>query len=420
MNRAPRTRTDDDRRPRKGRTPEAEHAAAKRIARQLSGLWAGGRTGRTGRRTYTMNIRGRGRRFDDDGKQIDGLDRIIAGLDYAAREGKSARRRDELEAEGGWDRQEMADVLTLIDGKTTRRVNSIALSGIVELPMTDGADPDASKAMRLDIAHGLQDWFNDRDLAVHWAIHSHNDKGEFQPHIHFTATRRPVRVNPMTMEHEVEVAGAKGRAGTPPVLETRAELRAFRHDVAAIVNAAADRRGLMLEGGRWDGGNFTDVDHERVPRANRHVAAQKVVEGKAEIEAQIDRAYDPTQQAAIRAERAAYGAKREAEKAEKQRAKKAQADWERMERLEKLDAVDRTVAADREKHAEDSGRKQAEMTGPAARAIRTLLTRDLGWKNADAEALLERGDVDENLRLLSAKRKGVEALEKQLETAIAA
>lgn len=317
------------------RMMETEQAAAARIARQLGGLWGGGRTGRTGRRTYAGTVKAVGRKQG-------GVRHLINGLDYAGRGEGWEHRSDELELEGGRSRAEMRGVIEAADEATTRKNGTYALTGILELPMTAGMNPDASKAMRESIAEGLEHWFESRGLPCHWAIHSHNDKGQFQPHLHFTTTRRPVRQ--VDGQWIAEAGGARGRPGVSAILQTRDELKTWRGEVAEIVNEAAAAHGLRLVGGEWDGGSFRDIDHERAGAAQGRVpmAVLKAQDAdkRPETKAREAAVYTPAGADTIRAEREAWGFKRRREDLRLHRERRREKDRARRERIERAGGVD--------------------------------------------------------------------------------
>src|SRR5512135_2589964 len=54
-------------------------------------------------------------------RKTGGAARAIAGLDYDAREGRHSGRSDELESEGGRDREEMATILQAAEAANTRK-----------------------------------------------------------------------------------------------------------------------------------------------------------------------------------------------------------------------------------------------------------------------------------------------------------
>jgi len=234
-----------------------------KMGRLVDDHWLSRRSSRVGPTGRTFHIQ-----VKSTGRGNGGAAKAIAGLDYNAREGKHARRRDELELEGGRDRREMAEIVRAAERANQRKNGKISLSGEIELPARFTA------VARKAAAEGIAQWFESRGCPAHWAIHTLNDRKEFQPHLHWTASARPV----------VQVGGrwvgtAPGRQGEPvkAVIAGPAAMQAFRRDIAGIINSVAGEHRIELEAA-WSGGRLADTGIERPAKARLPIAVYKARE----------------------------------------------------------------------------------------------------------------------------------------------
>lgn len=113
-----------------------------------------------------------------------GARRAVAGLDYDARQGAHSGRRDELEAEGGRSREEMAAILEAAEAANPRKNGKVALDLEIELPI------QATEEQRRWIVERVAAWFEVQGCPIHWAIHGRNSEKHRQPHFHATVTKR--------------------------------------------------------------------------------------------------------------------------------------------------------------------------------------------------------------------------------------
>lgn len=381
-----------------------DHAPA---APQHGAQPACGRIGDNGERCFHA-------RFERKGKEQGGAAKAIAGMDYDARVGPWDRRSDELEAESGRSRTEMAALLTAAEQATTRKNGKFLLDGIIELPL------HGNQAFRRDIAEQIAAWFEARECPFHWAIHSHNSAGRYQPHMHFTTTMRPVRRG-SDGAWFAESAGAKGRPGCKPVLDSIGECKQWREELAGIVNRAATNHRVELDA-KWSGKGFREIGKDRLPKKRLPIAeyyrqtrgALSPVRNYNELAENA-----PDEARALRKswaqERAEEAAAEKSRKAETARQKQQQT-------LERLDAISREdFEAEQHRLASDHARKLSEAR-PAVPPGEKLLAwgRDLQGRGFDIpeETFQDAGELGRTCRLLQqaerARKAEVEQLEKQL------
>lgn len=193
-----------------------------------------------------------------------GARRAGGSLDYDARVGRHRSRADELETEGGTDRKDMAKALQASEDATGRKNGVVARRIIAELPAE--MDADARRA----VAERVAAWFADQGHPTHWAVHSHNGQGEFQPHLHMTVVARRCRLEGGAWKAApAGRSGVKGGGGEKPILAGPAALQHWRREVmAAAINTVAVERGIRLAAA-WHGGRLTETGIDRPAKRRR-------------------------------------------------------------------------------------------------------------------------------------------------------
>lgn len=272
-----------------------------------------GRVGSTGR---TMHAR-----VTSITRANGGAPRAAGSLDYDARIGRHRSRADELETEGGTDRKEMSRALQASEEATSRKNGVVARRIIAELPAEMDADA------RRVVAERVAAWFIERGHPTHWAVHSHNGKGEYQPHLHMTVVARRC-----WLEGDVWKAALAGRSGVAggggekPVLAGPAALQHWRRAVmAATINAVAAERGIQLATA-WHGGRLAETGINRPPKRRRPEVALRAPDRSWTDDnglGAINAAIDAGDEATVRATRAAYVEQQRQVVAERRRTKAA-------------------------------------------------------------------------------------------------
>jgi hypothetical protein len=244
-----------------------------------------GRVGTSGRTFHA--------RVQSIGKHTGGVAKAIRGLGYDKREGKYTQRADELEVSGGRSTDEMTEILKAVDQAVTRKNGQLALDYEIELPHV------MTRQARQQVAEQIAAWFEDRGVPCHWAVHSHNDRGELQPHLHMTTTSRAVRRHLDGGREAPDSDGVGGwevvtRGAT--VIGGPAMMQHFRREVLArTINQVAAEHGIDL-GTTWHGGRLEETGIDRPAKRRRpmlaikrEAAATADDRGLAAINAAIDR-----------------------------------------------------------------------------------------------------------------------------------
>lgn len=188
-------------------------------------------------------------RVNPIGRDTGGAKKAIAGLDYDARQGKHTKRMDELELEGGRDREEMAAALLATEVANSRSNGKVALDLEIELPAASTAD------QRRQIAEWIAEFFEGKGCPTHWAIHSHNSAKAYQPHLHMTTTARPVE-QAESGQWIGTAPGWKGHPGVPAAINGPEEMRHFRRQIVAGGIKA-------ITGLDWHGGRLAETGIDR-------------------------------------------------------------------------------------------------------------------------------------------------------------
>lgn len=186
-----------------------------------------------------------------------GARRAVAGLDYDARQGTHSGRRDELEAEGGRSREEMAAILEAAETANPRKNGKVALDLEIELPI------QATEEQRRRIVERVAAWFEAQGCSIHWAIHSRNSAKRKQPHFHATVTARPVRL--VDGRWVGTSPGRRSQPGPPAVIDGPEAMAHFRRRVVAT--AIQDVTGLGWHGGRLEETGINRPAKARLPMA---------------------------------------------------------------------------------------------------------------------------------------------------------
>lgn len=244
-----------------------------------------GRVGTSGRTFHA--------RVQSVGKHTGGIAKAIRGLGYDKREGKHTQRANELEVSGGRSTDEMTEILKAVDQAVTRKNGQLALDYEIELPHV------MTRQARQQVAEQIATWFEDRGVPCHWAVHSHNDRGELQPHLHMTTTSRAVRRHLDGGRDAPDSDGVGGwevvtRGAT--VIGGPAMMQHFRREVLAqTINQVAAEHGIDL-GTTWHGGRLEETGIDRPAKRRRpmlaikrEAAATADDRGLAAINAAIDR-----------------------------------------------------------------------------------------------------------------------------------
>lgn len=254
-------KTDDLNSTRPGRLDRREEIEAEQLVRaarqMLRALEApasipSGRIGPLGRTFHC--------RVSTIGRKSGGAAKAIAGLAYDKREAAHGSRRDEMESEGGRSTEEMTAILQAVDQAVVRKNGVLALDLEIELP----GEFDAGQ--RRQVAEAIAGWFEEQGCPTHWAIHSHNEYGRYQPHLHTTTTPRRV-----TDDLVVSTSG-------PTAINGPAEMMYFRREiVAGAINDVARDNGVELPAG-WHGGRLVETGIDRPAKRRRPIVAIKAAE----------------------------------------------------------------------------------------------------------------------------------------------
>jgi hypothetical protein len=161
----------------------------------------------------------------------------------------------------------MEEILVKACQAQTRKNGVAALTLKIELP------GEMNAHQRKEIAEAIAGYFEGRDCPCHWAVHSHNEKMAYQPHLHMTVTNRAVRE--VGGSWIAEAAGTRGRPGSRPIIDGPAEMKQFRREVvAAAINAVAERHGVALAAA-WHGGTLRETGIDRLAKKRIPMAAYK-------------------------------------------------------------------------------------------------------------------------------------------------
>jgi hypothetical protein len=192
---------------------------------------------------------------------------IRSRLHYDRRDAEHANRVDELESEGGRTNSEMEEILVKACEAQTRKNGLAGLTLKIELPA------EMTAHQRKEVAEAIEGFFEGRECPCHWAIHSHNEKGGYQPHLHMTVTNRAVVKTDAGWL--AEAAGTRGRPGSRPVIDGPAEMKRFRREVVAgAINDVAARHGVALAAA-WHGGTLKETGIDRMAKRRVPMAAYK-------------------------------------------------------------------------------------------------------------------------------------------------
>jgi len=273
-----------------------------------------------------------------------GAKRAIAGLDYDARRGKHSARRDELEAEGGRTREEMAMILAAAEAANSRKNGKVALDLEIELPL------QATGEQRRRIVERVAAWFEAQGCPIHWAIHGRNSEKHRQPHFHATVAARPVR---LVGGHWVGTApGRRGEPGPPAVIDGPQAMMLFRRQVVA--EAIRDVTGLG-----WHGGRLEETGINRPAKARLPMAAYKALQARQAGPAHTNMLIAEGRYAAAQRGRDEWVAASRAALTQRQAERQAR----RLVRIERMSAIDKDVL--RTAAAEGRLRVNGKMMVPA-------------------------------------------------------
>jgi hypothetical protein len=207
-------------------------------------------------------------RIQSIAKHTGGLGKAIRGLSYDKREGKNRSRADELEVTGGRTTEEMMAILKAVDEAVTRKNGKLALDHEIELPLA--MTPHA----RQTVAQRIAAWFEDQGCPAHWAIHSHNEYGDLQPHLHMTTTARPITIDDDDTTADAPTPRTVTTRG-PSVINGPAAMQHWRREVVArAINEVAVEYGINL-GTQWHGGRLEETGIDRPAQRRRPMVAIK-------------------------------------------------------------------------------------------------------------------------------------------------
>jgi hypothetical protein len=196
----------------------------------------------------------------------------------------------------------MAKILEAAADANRRRNGKIALRGEIELPY------ETDVSVRAEIACRIAAWFEDRACPIHWVLHTLNDKGEFQPHLVFTATARPVRQD-LDGTWTGSPVGHRWHKGEACAIDGPRAMREFRQLVAAAINGACRAAGIELAAA-WHPGRLRDAGIDRPARARVPSFALRRVGPAPDGPARSGRLIDAGDYATVRAERSRWTASR--------------------------------------------------------------------------------------------------------------
>ena len=192
---------------------------------------------------------------------------VRSRLHYDTRVAEHSERVQELENFGGRSNAEMEEILLAAIEAQNREEGTGAETLKIELPA------EFTAAHRAEFMNVLEQWFEERGYRVHWAVHSHNEENEYQPHAHMTYTKRPVNF----IDGKWVGQGGGNRKlgkGPPAAMDGSDAIAQFRVLIASNVNRIANRDGIKLSG-VWHEGGFKDIGIDREPKRRVPVGAFK-------------------------------------------------------------------------------------------------------------------------------------------------